>query len=256
MKTNKRNFDNLTDKFISNIYGTAKGVIRQLILWEDLAPFLEEAKAPLLVLDAGGGEGVFSVKIAALGHRVIHCDISENMLNKAREHAEEHGVSSQITFHHCAINEIHQHLNEPVDLILCHAVLEWNQHQFELINTLKSLLKKSGLLSLMFYNYHSLLFRNVLAGNFEYTLQGMQKKKKRSLSPDYPVNPKDVYAWLDALNFTILQKSGVRIFNDYMQNKERAKTHFELLLELEKRYCRLEPYLSLARYIHVLCRND
>lgn len=249
-----RNFDDLTDKFIHNIYGTHKGLIRQSILWDDLLPYLKKDSV-LTVLDAGGGQGMMAVKIAALGHNVIHCDISENMLSKAKKRAKEHGVEQHIVFHHCAINEIHHYLTEPVDLILCHAVLEWNQDQYDLIASLKMLLRQEGILSLMFYNYHSLLFRNVLVGNFEYTLQHMQKKKKRSLSPDYPVKPEDVYHWLNELNMPILCQSGVRIFNDYMQNKERAQSHFESLLALEKRYCHEQPYLSLARYIHVLCQK-
>ncbi|MCG6318311.1 tRNA uridine 5-oxyacetic acid(34) methyltransferase CmoM, partial [Vibrio alginolyticus] len=53
-----RNFDDSAHKFAKNIYGSDKGEIRQVIVWEDLQQLLatfDEAKQPLTVLDAGGG---------------------------------------------------------------------------------------------------------------------------------------------------------------------------------------------------------
>ena len=53
-----RNFDDIAHKFAKNIYGSGKGEIRQVIVWEDLQTILA-TKAPSLnslnVLDAGGG---------------------------------------------------------------------------------------------------------------------------------------------------------------------------------------------------------
>ena len=49
----------------------------------------------------------------------------------------------------------------------------------------------------MFYNAHGLLMHNMVAGNFDYVQAGMPKKKKRTLSPDYPRDPAQVYLWLE-----------------------------------------------------------
>lgn len=57
-----------------------------------------------------------------------------------------------------------------------------------MLKTLWSMLRPGGALSLMFYNANGLLMRNVLVGNFGYVQQGMYKKKRRTLSPDFPVN--------------------------------------------------------------------
>ncbi len=248
-----RNFDDLADKFSHNIYDTAKGKIRQAILWEDLdTVFTRFPGRELLILDAGGGNGIMSCKMAKLGHKVIFCDISEKMLAQAEEYAVSEGVEQNITFLHCAAQEVGQYLPRKVDLILFHAVLEWVQEPRFILAKLNSYLQDNGLLSLMFYNYNGLLFRNVQLGNFGYINAGMYKKKRRTLSPDHPLKPEDVYHWLDELAFETLIKSGVRVFNDYLRDKQ---ADFETLLALEKQFCRQEPYLSLGRYIHVLAHK-
>lgn len=57
-----RNFDDIADKFSRNIYGTTKGKIRQAVIWEDLQQLLTLfPNRTLRILDAGGGEGYFSV---------------------------------------------------------------------------------------------------------------------------------------------------------------------------------------------------
>jgi S-adenosylmethionine-dependent methyltransferase len=43
----------------------------------------------------------------------------------------------------------------------------------------------------------------------------------------------------------------VRVFHDYLREKRQQHDSYAALLELETRYCRQEPYISLGRYIHV-----
>ncbi len=49
-----------------------------------------------LVLDAGGGTGIWSVELARMGYRVVLTDISEGMLGKAREKIDSLGFADQI----------------------------------------------------------------------------------------------------------------------------------------------------------------
>lgn len=249
-----RNFDDIAEKFSRNIYDTAKGQIRQAILWQDLASAFEcSNEKPLLVLDAGGGNGIMSCRMAELGHKVIFCDISEQMLLTARENARQRGVEDSITFIHASAQDVGQYLDGPVDLVLFHAVLEWVKEPQQVLQVLNSYLVTDGILSLMFYNYNGLLFRNIQLGNFGYINAGMYKKKRKTLSPDNPLRPEQVYAWLAEMNMSILVKSGVRVFNDYLRDKLKD---FDTLLKLEQHYCRQEPFLSLGRYIHVMAQKS
>ena len=247
-----RNFDDIAEKFSRNIYGTTKGQLRQAILWQDLAPLLTQiGPGPLRVLDAGGGEGQTAIKVAQAGHHVTLCDLSGEMVARARQAAADKGVFDNMHFVQCPAQEIAQHLTGQVDLILFHAVLEWIAEPREMLHTLWSMLRPGGALSLMFYNANGLLMHNMVAGNFEYVQAGMPKKKKRTLSPDYPRSPQQVYGWLEEAGWQSTGTTGVRVFHDYLREKHQQRDCFAALLELETRYCRQEPYISLGRYIHV-----
>ena len=247
-----RNFDGIAEKFSRNIYGTTKGQLRQAILWQDLETLLSGlGEQKLRVLDAGGGEGQTAIQTAQRGHHVTLCDLSSEMIARARLAAEEKGVSGNMHFVQCAVQDIAQHLESPVDLILFHAVLEWVAEPVEALRTLWSVMSPGGALSLMFYNANGLLMRNMVVGNFDYVLAGMPKKKKRTLSPDYPRKPEEVYGWLREIGWHITGKTGVRVFHDYLRDKQQQHDCYAALLELETHYCRQEPYLSLGRYIHV-----
>ena len=230
-----RNFDDIAEKFSRNIYGTTKGQLRQAILWQDLDRVLAE--------------------MAERGHQVILCDLSAQMIDRAKQAAEAKGVSDNMQFIHCAAQDVASHLETPVDLILFHAVLEWVADPRSVLQTLWSVLRPGGVLSLMFYNAHGLLMHNMVAGNFDYVQAGMPKKKKRTLSPDYPRDPAQVYLWLEEAGWQIMGKTGVRVFHDYLREKHQQRDCYEALLELETRYCRQEPYITLGRYIHVTARK-
>jgi SAM-dependent methyltransferase len=50
------------------------------------------AQKKLLVVDAGGGQGQFSARLAAAGHRVVICDVSSVMLAQAKLEFEKAAV--------------------------------------------------------------------------------------------------------------------------------------------------------------------
>lgn len=252
MTVNDRNFDDISHKFAKNIYGTTKGKIREAIVWQELENILAKYPKPINILDAGGGQGQIACRLAKLGHNITVCDISKQMLDLASHQAQQENLT--LNFIHCSIQNLDKFIDQPFDLVICHAVLEWVADPVQIIQSLKRHLKKEGYLSLMFYNYHGLLFKTVTLGNFGYTQSGLAKRKKKTLSPDYPRDPNQVYQWLIKQSFEITNKTGIRVFHDYLTNKSKAETHFDQLLEIEKQYCQSEPYINLARYILVTAK--
>lgn len=251
-----RNFDDLAKKFSKNIYGTTKGRIRQAILWDELNALLPTLpEGPLQILDAGGGIGQISSGLAAQGHQVLLCDLSAEMLRLAQEHAQAEGVSQNMQFKQISAQQVGEHLDKPVDLVLFHAVLEWVAEPEQVLKALYNVLSPGGVLSLMFYNRHGLTLRNLTLGNFGYLRADMAKRKKSTLSPDYPRDPVEVEHWLNACGFVTEARAGIRVFCDYMSEPPQRGEGTEAIIEMERRYCRQEPFLSLGRYIHVTARK-
>ncbi len=258
--TQDRNFDDLAGRFKKNIYGGLKGAVRLAVLQRDFAeaiPHLLAADTSLRILDAGGGQGQFSLSLAKAGHKIVLCDISAEMLKLAREQAENAGLEQQVTLVHCALQDLPAQLDDTqFDLVLCHAVMEWMAEPHTLLPCLYQYLKPGGWLSLTYYNRHSLIFKNLLRTNFKKVIAQDFKGARGSLTPINPLEPEQVDGWLKALPLTVVARSGIRVFHDYILDAQQREHSPEDLIKLELALSRQEPYRSLGRYIHVLGRRQ
>ena len=244
-----RNFDSIAGKFQQNIYNTTKGRLRQLVLQRDLLELPVLNQATTRVLDVGGGQGQLALWLAAQGHQVTLTDLSAEMLALAQQAATAQQLSLQI--HHLSLQQLtEQAFAAPV--VLCHAVLEWLADPQQAIDQLWQLVEPGGVLSLMFYNIDAKRFSNIVYGNFNYVLRDLAYKKKVSLSPQNPLDPRAVSQWCQDAGFVLLSKTGVRCFHDYLRDRSEQESEFDKLLEVELRYNRTEPYASLGRYQHLL----
>lgn len=254
--TRDRSFDSIAQKFTKNIYDTAKGKIREAVLQRDLLAEVEwlGKDTTKRILDVGGGQGQLALFLAELGHHVTLVDISKDMLELANSSAIQRGVADKLTTVHSPLQAIPELDLGQFDLVLCHAVLEWLVDQRGAIATLKSTLTPDGWLSLMYYNKDAKRLANIIYGNFDYVQNDLKVKKKVSLNPNQPLDSKNVEAWLDELNLNILSKTGVRCFHDYMRDRSKIESEFDALLALELQYGQQEPYASIGRYTHVMCR--
>lgn len=250
MQKPDRNFDNIAAKFSRNIYATTKGQIRQQVLLRDLGQ-LAVLQQPCHILDVGAGQGQIALQLAAQGHSVLLTDISSEMLAIAKQTAAKLNLTT-VDFQHISLSELAKQSQQGYKLILCHAMLEWLANPEAAIAQLKQLLTPGGILSLMFYNKDAKRLSNIVYGNFDYVAADMQVKKKVRLSPQSPLQPSDVIAWCQAAGFSLITKTGVRCFHDYLRNLEQQQSHFEQLLALELQYNRIEPYASLGRYQHLI----
>jgi S-adenosylmethionine-dependent methyltransferase len=249
------NFDKLAQKFASNIYGTPKGEIRAAVLWRDL----NEAMASLgdrrlRILDAGGGFGFFSQKLAAMGHELVLCDISAQMLTQARQSIDASPQPLDIRLVHCPIQALSIEEHGSFDLILCHAVAEWLVDAKSTLTGLTRMLKEDGLFSLMFYNKEAMRFHSLVSGNFDYVAADLKVKKKVRLTPTHPLFIHEVEAWFDEWNMALVCRSGVRVIHDYLKSSQKDELDFAKLLQMELTYSRREPYVSLGRYVHFIGR--
>ena len=247
-----RNFDPLVEKFEQRIYGTLKGRLRLLRLHEDLA-FLREGP-PLKVWDAGCGLGQMACWFAEKGHQVTACDISARMLERARQRAQATGVN--ITFHHQPAQQLAPQLLDQ-DVILFHAVIEWLAQPLETLETLLTALKPGGHLSLLFFNHHALVYRNLMQGGwrFDYVLHEKWWGKGNKLTPPHPQKPETLLAWFRERGFTVERHTGIRVFHDYMTEEARASSEEADILAAEAKYCRCPTFRNMGRYIHLLVRK-
>ncbi|MDC0173197.1 methyltransferase domain-containing protein [Gammaproteobacteria bacterium] len=246
-----RNFDDLTEKFSSKVYGGLKGDIRLAVIWRDLLaviPTIKHSK-PIRVLDIGGGLGQMSVRFAELGHCVTYNDLSANMTAAAKRSANTAGVEDAIVWHQCAYQDLDTQELGLFDLILCHAVLEWLGKPEELLSQLIRHSSCGAFISLTFYNHNALVYRNLIRGNFKMLESGF-KADPGSLTPHSPFQPELVKNWSEKLGLKLIKSSGIRVFHDYVSTVRGGHENPQAVIDAELVYSQIEPFKWLGRYIH------
>jgi len=252
-----RNFDDLTERFARNIYGSAKGEVRLAIVWQhllDTCPQLLEGK-PLRILDAGCGLGQMALKLAELGHTVVLADASEKMVAASRQLFAQEMPECLPQMLHAPVQMLSVESVGQFDLVLFHAVLEWLAEPKETLQQLLTLIKSEGTLSLMFYNRDALIFRNLIRGNWRKAESDQLQGEAGGLTPYHPLTLEEVQGWLATWQFEVLSRAGVRVIYDYMDRKMRESRATEEVVRIEMKYARQEPYLHMGRYLHVIATN-
>lgn len=79
---------------------------------------LENLNDVKTVFDGGAGCGRFSILLAKLGCEVTHFDISQPMIDKAKELADAAGVSERITFVKGALEDLSAYADHSFDLVI------------------------------------------------------------------------------------------------------------------------------------------
>lgn len=249
-----RNFDDLTERLKTRIYGSPKGRLRIDQIWTDFENHISglNGDKPLTILDAGGGLGQISLMLARKGHDIVFCDISEKMIEEARILFYDDHLEDRLTLIHAPFQALPEKWFGAFDLVMSHAVLEWLGEPEESLKRLFDFMKPDGTLSLMFYNQNALIQKNALKGNIRKILGEHYTVGQKGLTPQHPLDPDHVAGILTKYGLNILQKTGIRVFYDYMTADARLGRSYEEILSLESRFCRVEPFASLGRYVHLI----
>lgn len=249
-------FDDRADRFERNVYGSRKGSLRLALLWADMQQHIPSLAGPssLNALDAGGGLGQMSAYLAEAGHRVLLSEPSQPMLTKAKALLADRAGTERVTCASHALQDISsQYPNTPFDLVVCHAVLEWLADPEAAIGHLAALTKPGGHLSLAFYNVESIVWKNLIKGNFRKVQRGELAGEAGSLTPPNPLHPDTVQAWLSQQPFDLLGITGIRCLSDYLWPS--AQVSDDDLLAMERDLGQRDPYRWLGRYIHITLRR-
>lgn len=245
------NFDALAEHFSDKIYNSQKGEVRLAIVKDEMLralPVLRQQQ-PLTVLDIGGGLGQITLFLAEMGHNIVYCDASEEMLKRVEQKLAvlPEKVRSRVKLHHCDLDNLAVRMTDTFNIVVFHAVLEWLEEPRVGLQAVLPFIKPGGFLSLLFYNRLSLIFRNLIRGNFRKVESGEYAGEPGGLTPTNPLDPAEVEEWLQQENLALVSKRGVRCFYDYMEKELERST--EDIVRLETQYGVVEPYRSLGRYM-------
>nr|WP_297458377.1 methyltransferase domain-containing protein [uncultured Halomonas sp.] len=242
---NDRLFDGMAEKFAASLYGGSRGELRLALLDHLLPRTLPLDGQP--ALDVGGGLGQMSAWLAERGHAVTFTEPSGEMLARAREALD----GTDVRCLQAPLQALPEQAPGPWPLIVCHAVLEWLADPRSAIATLAQLLEPGGHLSLMVFNRDALRFSNVIKGNLDKALDDRLAGtgKRQRLTPISPLTHAQISRWLAEQGLVVEHVAGIRVFHDYLREREPDRATLTRIFELERRYCDIDPHWRLGRYL-------
>ena len=120
------------------------------ITWKYLEPLVPSDPSSL-VLDAGGGTGVWAIPMAKKGCRVVLLDISEKMLKIARERVVMEGLQDRVEIRKADMRKL-DYPDETFDFILCEHALFLFEQPNQVVAELARALKREALIMLSAQN--------------------------------------------------------------------------------------------------------
>lgn len=239
---------------------TPLGRLREGLVIHHLARQLQGRPSGLRVLDVGSGTGGYALALAQTGHRVCLLDYSSEMLEVARESiaAASPDALDQIEFCCRSVEDLSDWLEgRRVDVILCHTVLEYTKHPFDVLETLVGGLCEGGLISLLLVNPSAETLRWALAKqDLGRALESLDQPVGRADMfglPRRAIPLSDVHEALAKLGVSLVAEHGVRMFSDYSSTTELWEDEsWSSLWDLEIAASEREPFRSIGRYTQII----
>ncbi|MBJ7359123.1 methyltransferase domain-containing protein [Nocardioides sp.] len=231
---------------------------RTAVVWEALATALEQGSSR--IVDVGGGTGGFAVRLAELGHRVTVVDPSPDALAALDRRAREVGV--EVTGLQGDVSDLVDLIDigaEPVDVVLCHGVLEVVDDPAAALATIRRVLRPGGVLSLLVAQRHAAVIARAMAGHFPQALALLADtpaatETSPSSRTGHRFTADEAASLLMGAGFELASIHGVRVFADLVPGSllDLEPGAAAALVELERLVAERAEYFPLATQLHLL----
>ena len=251
-----------------------KGVrwdIYDMITWTCIESYLPKVtpREKALILDAGGGTGKWTARIASLGYKVILLDISEAMLNIAEEKLTKLNLLGQVELKKGDITEI-PFPDECFDFILCEGdPLSYSVEKHELaIWNLARVAKKGAIVQIGVDNFFRVLFSpyrktkdiGMVLGKIREMLKNRMVFRDPYNLPVYPFTIYELKEKLAKAGLEVVRVLGKPVTFCLIPSEDWGKYDAdpklrEELVALEKELMAFEELACLGEHIHVIAKK-
>ncbi len=214
---------------------------------------------PLHILDAGGGNGIEALSLAALGHTITLVDFSAEMLTDARQRADAAGLSDRLIVHEADLGGLPNLFpNTTFDVVLCHNVLQYVSDPKPMLANIAALVRPGGLLSVVSQNrYGETYLAALLQNDLHKALAQLDATTIETTLFKVPVHRftgEEMIMLLSDLGCPSADQYGVLCVCAYIANNA-LKYDLSFFAELERLELALTaryPYYLTARFFQVI----
>lgn len=238
------------------------------VTWKYLEPYLPTSQNAL-VLDAGGGTGRWTVRMAKRTQKVVLMDISEGMLKVAAQRIKQEGVEEKVVIKRGDITKT-GYAGETYDLIFCEHALFLFKEPDVLLKELSRILKSKATLIISAHNRYVASLARLgdipKTKDLENALMLLLGTRHQFMTPDNKVkvftySPNEFRLMLERHGFEIEKIIGkgitmpLRISNKLFTKKKYSKPLYNKLLQFELALCEKSDALALAGHMQAIAHK-
>jgi S-adenosylmethionine-dependent methyltransferase len=230
------------------------GRLRLDLTWAQLRTHLPTR--PLDILDVGGGTGEIAIHLASAGHTVTLVDPSAAMVKIADETARDLPMEVKRRLHsvQATLEDLPRSWpGKTFDAVMCHCTVEYLADETVAFQSLDSLLKDQGFLSIVVPNHEGHALRFAARGMLK---QAMEALTTPRVDPDLAFGLQRRAYDLATLgqrlpNIDPIGIYALRIAADLMPESTLADD-YAAVLSFESAAASVETHLRLGRFIHLI----
>ena len=238
------------------------------ITWKYLEQYLP-TNPNALVLDAGGGTGRWTVRIAKKVRKVVLMDISEGMLKVAAQRIKQEGMEDNVVIKKGDIART-GYADGTFDLIFCEHALFLFKEPDILLEEFARILKRKATLIISAHNRYVTSLARLpdipKSKDLKNALMLLRERKHQFMAPDNKVR---IFTWTPNEFRTMLERHGfqiekiigkgitmpLRISNELFTRKKYSETLFNNILQFELALCDKPDALALAGHMQAIAHK-
>jgi len=250
-----KEFYEKTAKDYDKQYETPYWKLYSEITWNNIKKFLPKRKNSL-ILDAGGGTGYWTIKLAKLGYKVVLTDIAKNMLKIAERKIKEEKLENKVEIREVDVRDMHCFSSNYFDMALAQGdVVSYCLSPKKAIKELARIVKRKSPIIVSVDNKYHLIARLISKGKFNEIPKLLKKgifKEEFELQGFTPEELKKIF---ESCGLKVVRIIGKPVLTQLISREERdeiIKKNFRKILDLELKLCDKPSLVGFGGHLEIV----
>ncbi len=229
------------------------------VTWHFLKKYLPPNKNAK-ILDAGGGTGYWSRKLATLGYDLICTDIARNMLEVGKRLAKAENLEDKILFHHADILDMKEYEENSFDMVIAQGdSVGYCGNSLQALKELARVVKKGGHVAVSIDSFYARV--GILLAMKEYTQ--LDKLLKTHISdftdgfPQYNFTVEELKLMFEKNGLQVLEVIGKPVFENFIPREKinellSDEDFFRKILEIELKFNNQSSIIGLSGHLQMI----